>query len=182
MKKIKFTIFLLLFCSFLNAENFKILINKDYLWYVSKYLNNAKHEIIISAFMWCCDPKKYSSFPCKLLNKVVDSVKRGVNVTIVFEKDYRGDNSCNIITAEYFKYLLGKNRKNFRIYFDSPLIRSHQKLILIDGRYCFIGSHNLTQSALKYNNEVSVFIDSPVVYEKLKKFINIVEKHGEKIY
>lgn len=182
MRKLKYLIFFTFIFSILNAQNIKLLINKDYLWYVTKYLNNAKHEIIISSFMWCCDPRKYSSFPCKLLNKVVDAVKRGVNVTIVLEKDYRGDNRCNEITAEYFKYLLGKKRNNFKIYYDSPLVRSHQKVILIDGKYCFIGSHNLTQSALKYNNEVSIFIESKEIYEKLKKFIFSVESHGEKIY
>ena len=182
MKKIKLTLIFIIFPAILFSQNIKLLINKDYLWYLTKYLNNAKHEIIISSFMWCCDPRKYSSFPCKLIDKIVDAVKRGVNVTIVLEKDYRSDNHCNTVTAEYFKYLLGRGRKNFKIFFDSPLVRSHQKIVLIDGKYCFIGSHNLTQSALKYNNEVSVFIESREIYDKLKRFILSVEKHGEEIY
>jgi phosphatidylserine/phosphatidylglycerophosphate/cardiolipin synthase-like enzyme len=37
---------------------------------------------------------------------------------------------------------------------------THAKLVVIDRRYLFIGSHNLTQSALKYNHETSVWIDS----------------------
>ena len=184
MRKVKI-IFLMLFFSIstiIYAQNVKLLINKDYLWYVMKYIGKAKHEIIISSFMWCCDPRKYRSYPCELLDKVVDAVKRGVKVTVVLEVDYRGDNQCNEVTAEYFRYLLGKNRKNFKLYYDSPLIRSHQKVILIDGKYCFIGSHNLTQSALKYNNEVSVFIESEAIYNKLKKFILNVENHGKEIY
>ena len=183
MKKIKILFLVIFFfITTAHAQKIKLLINKDYLFYLTKYINNAKNEIIISSFMWCCDPRKYSSFPCKLLYKVVDAVKRGVNVLIVLEKDYKGNNSCNEITAEYFKYLLGSNKKNLKIYYDSPLVRSHQKIILIDGKYCFIGSHNLTQSALKYNNEVSVFIESKEIYNKLKKFIINIEKYGKKIY
>ncbi len=175
-------IFILLFNFSLKAENVKLLINKDYLWNLLKYIENAKQEIIISSFLWCCDPKKRRSFPCELVDKIVDAVKRGVDVTIIFEKSYRDELQCNIITPLWFKYEVGKKYSNFHMYYDSPLIKSHQKVVLIDGKYCFIGSHNLTQSALKYNNEVSVLIESKEIYKRLKKFLMSVEKHGEKIY
>jgi len=47
----------------------------------------------------------------------------------------------------------------------------HTKLAVIDGRYTFIGSHNLTQSALKHNNELSVLVDSPAVAESTLNYI-----------
>lgn len=50
-----------------------------------------------------------------------------------------------------------------QIHFDSPKRTTHAKLAVIDGRYMFIGSNNLTQSELKHNNELSVLIDSPAV-------------------
>jgi len=176
-----FLFFVLSVSTVCSTQKVTLLINKDYLWVLSKYIRNAKKEILISSFMWCCNPIKYGSYPCKLIDEIVDAVKRGVKVTIVFEKDYRGDYSCNKVTSLIFKDKLDKRYKNFSMYYDSPLIRSHQKVILIDGRYCFIGSHNLTQSALKYNNEVSVLIDSPEIYFKLKKFFFKIEEHGEKI-
>ncbi|WP_243688574.1 phospholipase D-like domain-containing protein [Geotalea toluenoxydans] len=42
----------------------------------------------------------------------------------------------------------------------------------MDSRYVFIGSHNLTQSALQHNNELSVMIDSPEMAAEIKAYLN----------
>ena len=56
---------------------------------------------------------------------------------------------------------VGRLRKmGVTVYLDAPETTTHTKLAVIDGRYTFIGSHNLTQSALKYNNEISVEVES----------------------
>jgi phosphatidylserine/phosphatidylglycerophosphate/cardiolipin synthase-like enzyme len=57
------------------------------------------------------------------------------------------------------------------VFFDSPKRTTHTKLAVIDGRYTFIGSHNMTQSALKHNNELSVLIDSQAVADKTLNYI-----------
>jgi phosphatidylserine/phosphatidylglycerophosphate/cardiolipin synthase-like enzyme len=35
------------------------------------------------------------------------------------------------------------------------------KVVVVDGRFTLLGSHNFTQSALRYNHELSVLVDSP---------------------
>jgi phosphatidylserine/phosphatidylglycerophosphate/cardiolipin synthase-like enzyme len=42
---------------------------------------------------------------------------------------------------------------------------------VIDKRYIFLGSHNLTQGALKYNNELSVLIDSPEMAAEVRAYL-----------
>ena len=184
MKKKSFLIFLfIIFAINLSyASSPKLLLNKNYTYTLLKYLKNAKKEVYINAYMWCCEPKKYRSFPCKILNKVLDLVEKGVKVVVILEKDIRSDSICNYVTSEIFKANLLTKYKNLQVYFDSPLVRSHEKVILIDRKYVFIGSHNLTQSALKYNNEVSVLINSPEIYQKLKKYLENIIKHSERIY
>ena len=54
---------------------------------------------------------------------------------------------------------------------DAPDRTTHAKLVVIDRRYLFVGSHNLTQSALKYNHEVSVRIDSPPLAEEALAYL-----------
>ena len=54
---------------------------------------------------------------------------------------------------------------------DGPDRTTHAKMVIIDRRYLFIGSHNLTQSALKYNHEVSVRIDSPLLAEEALRYM-----------
>jgi phosphatidylserine/phosphatidylglycerophosphate/cardiolipin synthase-like enzyme len=49
---------------------------------------------------------------------------------------------------------------------------THTKLVVIDRRYLLIGSHNLTQSALKFNHEASVRIDSAPLAEEALVYMN----------
>jgi len=51
---------------------------------------------------------------------------------------------------------------------------THTKLVIIDGKIVFLGSHNWTQSALQRNHEVSVLIyDEDVAKILLRYFFDI---------
>ena len=63
-------------------------------------------------------------------------------------------------------------RGGVRVVFDSPTVTSHNKTVVIDNRYVFIGSHNLTQGALRHNNELSVMIVSPELAAEVKSFLD----------
>jgi len=53
----------------------------------------------------------------------------------------------------------------------------HNKLIVIDQRLILLGSHNLTQSALKYNNEMSVLIDRPELAREARAYmLSLIEE------
>jgi len=43
--------------------------------------------------------------------------------------------------------------------------------VVIDRRLILLGSHNFTQSALKYNNEISILLDSPDMAEDTRNYI-----------
>src|SRR4029077_4659617 len=55
--------------------------------------------------------------------------------------------------------------------FDTSGVVTHAKTFVIDGHYCFVGSHNFTHSALATNEEMSLFIDSSDLGAKLSEFI-----------
>jgi phosphatidylserine/phosphatidylglycerophosphate/cardiolipin synthase-like enzyme len=55
--------------------------------------------------------------------------------------------------------------------FDSPTVVTHAKVVVVDGRYVYLGSHNLTQSALRHNNELSVRIDSPELAAEVAAYL-----------
>lgn len=48
---------------------------------------------------------------------------------------------------------------------------THAKTVSVDDRYVFIGSHNLTQSALMHNNELSVMLDSPRLAARISDYL-----------
>jgi len=100
--------------------------------------------------------------------------KRGVQVTVLLERPSGKHSSSggdslytdNRRTAD----LLAKG--GVKVYFDSPSITTHTKVAVIDGHLVFIGSHNLSQSALRYNNELSVMLDSPELASEVKAYID----------
>jgi phosphatidylserine/phosphatidylglycerophosphate/cardiolipin synthase-like enzyme len=86
------------------------------------------------------------------------AARRGVAVTVILEKSGRDAdplNNDNLHTASML------TRGGVRVRFDSPATTSHGKVAVIDSRHVYLGSHNLTQAALRHNNEFSVLIDSP---------------------
>ncbi|MBU4177899.1 MAG: phospholipase, partial [Proteobacteria bacterium] len=48
------------------------------------------------------------------------------------------------------------------------------KLAVIDRRYCLVGSHNLTQSALKHNHELSLLLDNPQLAEEILAYLETI--------
>jgi phosphatidylserine/phosphatidylglycerophosphate/cardiolipin synthase-like enzyme len=81
------------------------------------------------------------------------------------EPDAGGLNRNNAETAERLK------RGGIRVCMDAPDRVTHTKLVVIDRRYLLIGSHNLTQSALKYNHEASIWIDSAPLAEEVLRYM-----------
>jgi phosphatidylserine/phosphatidylglycerophosphate/cardiolipin synthase-like enzyme len=66
-----------------------------------------------------------------------------------------------------------------KVYFDSPEKTTHTKLIVIDQRLVLLGSHNLTQSALKYNNEISVLINRPELAREARTYMLTIIKEAK---
>ena len=58
-----------------------------------------------------------------------------------------------------------------RYILDKPDVTTHTKLVVIDNRFVFIGSHNFSDSALGRNNEASVMVDSSEMAGKAASFI-----------
>jgi phosphatidylserine/phosphatidylglycerophosphate/cardiolipin synthase-like enzyme len=54
---------------------------------------------------------------------------------------------------------------------DSEKKTTHAKIVVIDRRFSFVGSHNLTHSALVINNEFSLLVDSRPLAEELLKYM-----------
>ena len=99
------------------------------------------------------------------MKSLVTAAGRGVRVEAILERNRdAGDISrSNAETAEKLR------QGGIRVCLDSPDRQTHTKLVVIDRRYILIGSHNLTQSALKHNHEASVWIDSvPLAEEALR--------------
>ncbi len=149
-----------------------LLKNKDYFPTLVKTIDNARKEIVMSFFLFKTNGYR-SNYPDRLVNHLIRATERGVKVKILLEigKDSNSQiNKNNIETAKRLK------KGGIDVYFDSLHTKTHTKVVVIDRRYTFLGSHNLTSSALKYNNELSILIDSTKVARETLSYINSLRR------
>lgn len=146
-----------------------LLANEDYYPFLKEHIQSSKKSIAGTVYLFKTAPFRDNE-PSELLRDLVAAAKRNVEVDLVMElapenqnKDYA---DANARAAE----LLRKGGVHIRS--DSISVTTHAKAFVIDGRYCFVGSHNFTHAAMAQNEELSVFIDSPELGRKITDFIN----------
>lgn len=144
-----------------------LLADKDYYPAFSRAIGCAKREIVMAFYLFSATARP-GNLPSALIESLGGAVKRGVAVTVILEREYEPASSLNRDNRETATRL---KRGGVKVYFDSPRQRTHTKTAVIDGRYVFVGSHNLTNSALKYNNELSVVIDSPELAKEMLEYL-----------
>lgn len=134
----------------------RLLKDRDYLPALLEGIDQARREIALSVFFFKTNGFRDNQ-PDRVLSRLREAVRRGVKVDAVIEQGQKGDNISGS-NAETVKKL---KAAGIAVCMDEQDRTTHAKMVIIDQRFLFIGSHNLTQSALKYNHEVSVRIDSP---------------------
>lgn len=152
-----------------------LLTNQEYFPALLNAIDEAKNEIIMSFFLFKAGVRK-SSYPDRLLAQLAEAVKRGVKVVVILENSGGHDRTLdaeNRLTKE----LLEKN--GVEVYLDSPRKTTHTKVVVIDQRFILLGSHNLTQAALKHNNEISVLLDNPDLAKEARQYMQKIIKEAK---
>lgn len=149
------------------APTIVVLANREYYPYLKQYFRKAEKKITGTVFLF-----KTATFrdnePADLLQELISASKRKVMVDLVLELsgDNRDYNEANKSAGELLR------KSGVQVRFDQPKVTTHAKTFVIDERYCFVGSHNFTHAAFSMNQELSLFIDSPSVAQKIIEFIN----------
>ncbi|MGP8154145.1 MAG: phospholipase D-like domain-containing protein [Smithella sp.] len=152
-----------------------ILTNEDYFSALLKAIDEAQNEIFISIFSFKTSKCK-NSCPDRILSHLAKAVKRGVKVKVILETTGNKSDELNIQNKQTGKLL---EEKGVNVFFDSPRKITHTKLVVIDQRLIFLGSHNFTQSALKYNNEISVLLDRPDLVKNVHNYMLKIIKEAK---
>ncbi|MFZ4438386.1 MAG: phospholipase D-like domain-containing protein [Syntrophales bacterium] len=144
----------------------KLLLDRDYFTALLDGVDRARAEIFLSAYLFRTI-ENARGYPEGVLKRLAAAVHRGVRVDVVLERSNSSDdlNRNNEETAERLK------KAGIRVCMDAPDRVTHTKLVVIDRRYLLIGSHNLTQSALKFNHEASIWIDSAPLAEEALNYM-----------
>lgn len=145
-----------------------VLPNEKFYEALSKGIRSAKKDIKGCFFLFKVT-KGRSNLPGALAADLVSARQRGVAVSVELEQDASGRGSVYEQNRKAAVILL---QGGVKVRFDTPKTTTHVKAMVIDGRYVYLGSHNLTQSALLYNNELSVMIDSPEVANEVGSYLD----------
>ncbi len=151
----------------------ELLLDTAYYPSLMKDLSHAHESIAMILYLFKTTDYRMA-LPDRLVHMLVRKYAQGVDVSLLLNVD-RGDtphgigdnlNDTNLHTAKRLE------DKGIHVYLDSPRRTTHAKVVVIDKKIVYIGSHNLTQSALRYNHEVSVRIVSP---DMAKEIISYME-------
>jgi phosphatidylserine/phosphatidylglycerophosphate/cardiolipin synthase-like enzyme len=152
-----------------------LLKNREYSPVLLEMIDNAQKEILMSFFLFKTGGHP-GNYPEIIMKHLIRAANRGIRVVVVLE---RGENSSDIDVQN--QDTMAKLKKGgVTVYPDSPQSTTHTKLVVIDRRYTFVGSHNLTHSALNYNNEISVLVDAAPVAEEAANYIRTLHPQTAK--
>ena len=154
------------------AQNIILLANEDYYPFLKQHFRNAKSRIIGTVYLLRMTSHPENA-PADLLRELIAAKNRKVEVDIVLEVS--NDKDPTDINLEAAKQLTDAGVK---VQLDHQRITTHSKVFVIDDRYCFVGSHNMTHSALTMNQELSIYVDSKELASKITNFVRQIPLSG----
>ena len=129
-------------------------------------LKKANETIFVAMCSMIYDPDDSFDWANDLISELVYADERGVNVSVVIEyRTYFGYMDDNL---EAYNYLL---TNNVDTQIDNETTTDHMKLVIIDNKIVYVGSHNWSESALYYNHETSVKIVSEEIAGTFKEYL-----------
>ena len=149
-----------------RAGDVRLLADSDYFAMLTEYVRFADKRIDMAFFIIRAtnSPKNRAGL---LIKELGYAARRGVEVHVLLERSAREKS----VTEANKKSAFLLQQLGINVAFDDSGRTMHAKVVVIDKRHVFIGSHNLTHSALATNSETSLLIDSPDLAEELLTYI-----------
>jgi len=103
------------------------------------------------------------------------AVKRGVKVEIIIPKK----TDLWLVSFINKSYVKKMSSLGIEVYYYSSM--NHAKLMLIDGKELFMGSHNMDIASFKLNSEIGIFIQDKQAISEVKEIISQWREDSTKI-
>ena len=122
----------------------------------------ARSEITLCAYHFAARETP-ANRPKAVADRLVEAAGRGVKVEVVLEIGLESEavTRANRETARLLQ------RQGVTVYADNAGTVVHARFVVIDRRFVFIGSHDLTERSLGQHREVSLLVDSPSLASSL---------------
>lgn len=141
-----------------DRDRVSILYNSVYFDQLLESIKGASRSISVLMFFFPYDGRRTSAVTTGVFRALVAANDRGVDVTVVLDRDAKGQ--------KYFTRKINANtiralrRAGVNARFDSIDKVTHSKIVTVDNRYTFIGAHNLSNSSSYRYEEISLYVDS----------------------
>lgn len=145
--------------------------DREYYRAVIEDINGAEKEVLVAMYLMVYDPDDPEDWANDLIRALVKAHERGVAVKVIIEyRTYRGTLEVNL---EAFKYL---REHGVEVKLDNDTETDHYKLVIIDERIVYVGSHNWSEAGLYYNRETSIrVVDAGIARELREYFYDLWE-------
>ncbi len=155
------------------AARTTLLKNREFSDALLEGVHSARKSIYFSFFLFKITDSR-TNLPRRIAEELIQAKKRGVEVTVLLERQSADRTSAGRDSLDFDNRRTAEllNKGGVKVYFDSPGVTTHTKVAVIDGRFVFLGSHNLSQSALRHNNELSVMLDSPEMAAEVTAYLD----------
>jgi len=143
-----------------------LLADREFFPVLSSMIDSAHRSIDIGMYFFKSGKGKTN----RLIKALTKARRRGVAVRVMLEDSAYNDelDRENRITAKRL------GRAGIKVRFDTPRPTTHVKAVVIDHRFTFICSHNLTNSALGHNHELSLLIDDRTLAAQVSDYLKLI--------
>ncbi|HQL00703.1 MAG TPA: phospholipase D-like domain-containing protein [Smithellaceae bacterium] len=156
-----------------ECPEIRFLADDDFFPALTQAIDASTREIFICMFSFKAGVHP-RSYPDRLIGHLSRACRRGVQIKVILESTGQSRDS---LSAQNLKTKELLEKIGAAVYMDSPKRTTHAKMIVIDGRQVFLGSHNFTSSALKYNREGSVQIRDEALAQTARRYmLSILEE------
>jgi len=149
------------------------LIDKNYFTTLLNHIEKATTSIHVIMYVVKYDPKEYNDPVNQILNGLASAYQRGVDVKVIVDDETYKSYPQTIEFLKSHEIPVKLDEKSSK--------RTHAKIIIIDGKIVFIGSHNWTESALTYNHEASVLINSQEIAKAFEEYFQNIWDNGRTV-
>jgi len=134
-------------------------------------IGNAKKSIYMAIYMFKTSDFKPGDTEI-IKQALMKAARSGVKVYVVMDDSDKKDitGKINRETGEEL------SKAGIKVVYDAKNKRMHSKVTVIDGRITYIGSHNYTVSAMKYNNEITARIVSDGAAAETAQYIKSIKE------
>jgi phosphatidylserine/phosphatidylglycerophosphate/cardiolipin synthase-like enzyme len=144
-----------------------IIDNQQYLPELMKLLDGATRSINIAQYNMYSESGDAKSITDKLIE--LKQAKPELKIRVFLEGDHGSGAVRNQATAAKLK------AAGIEVMYDSTNLITHEKVVSVDGKHVLAGSHNMTNTSMDKNNEVSLSLDSATLAKAYDTYFDQLE-------